>query len=284
MWRDIYRSFVQTAGDINYNLLTKTELANGYCDSDESGDEESREKYYAALMLKYWYMVSYTYNNSLTLGVTFEDVVFWIAEALDKGLKYRRWRDPKHKLSKDINGAEKVFNRAFWSVRNGQFIHANRQKRSPEEALISIDELTELYGQSNWAITEKAVEPDHFSKAQTIIQELLNDGKYLEALVVDGIAYQDTFTNTTYRVDEEDGKMKRVLNSLSMKKLVNHIISIDRDFIDYFVDTYEVSNRMITNTVQEVSRRKRTEVTKQINQIMSKLKKNNNIYTTLLGH
>ena len=51
MLHDIYNTYYQYARNIpNWESMSKTDLANAYCDAEEKGDEEGKNKYYSALM------------------------------------------------------------------------------------------------------------------------------------------------------------------------------------------------------------------------------------------
>ena len=56
--QDMYKDFVNAASGLgDYQAISKTDLANGYCDADEANDEIKRSQYFAALMLRYWYKI-----------------------------------------------------------------------------------------------------------------------------------------------------------------------------------------------------------------------------------
>ena len=110
MLQDVYKSYIESASALgNYQALSKTELANGYCDADESGNEEKRDQYFSALMLRYWFKVFKLIESSKSARLEADDFATWLSEALLLGLKYRKWRDPSNKLYMDPNGPDKVF-------------------------------------------------------------------------------------------------------------------------------------------------------------------------------
>src|SRR5574344_849456 len=104
--REIQKSFIESAVALgNYQLMTKTELANGYCDADEaaqrakeSGDaavfaeqEALRSSYFSALMLRYWYKIFEWQKNSSTLNLELSDYVDWLHDSLYVVSYYRTW-------------------------------------------------------------------------------------------------------------------------------------------------------------------------------------------------
>ena len=124
----------------DWRMMTKTQLANSYCDADEEGNETVREGSLYGLMCKYWYMIPYFYTHNRFMRYEIEDFVSWLYEALMLGLQYRRWRDPEFEVSKLENGAEKVFNRCFFTIRNRYIVDINRDKHKINYMYTSLDE------------------------------------------------------------------------------------------------------------------------------------------------
>ena len=147
----MYKDFVNAASGLgDYQAISKTDLANGYCDADEANDEIKRSQYFAALMLRYWYKI-YEWSKEKNLRMDVEDFVYWLSDALIGkygAFTYRRWRDPKNKLYNDPDGPDKVINRALYSTRNRHYDYINKDKRRANYYTYSADESIELHGDS----------------------------------------------------------------------------------------------------------------------------------------
>lgn len=180
--REIQKSFIESAVALgNYQLMTKTELANGYCDADEaaqrakeSGDaavfaeqEALRSSYFSALMLRYWYKIFEWQKNSSTLNLELSDYVDWLHDSLYVVFYYRTWRYEfeavvkegkfiKYKLDangnkipnpyyyiNDINAPDKIINRCCGSMRGRVFQFHNKDKRKANTQTYSLDSMIE---------------------------------------------------------------------------------------------------------------------------------------------
>lgn len=105
--KEMQLAFIRDAESLgDYQLMSKTELANGYCDADEeaqkakeAGDirsfnyfEAIRSSYHSALMLRYWYKIFEWQRNSSTLNLEPSDFVGWLHDSLYVAFYYRAWR------------------------------------------------------------------------------------------------------------------------------------------------------------------------------------------------
>lgn len=167
---------------------SKTQLANGYCDADESGDIQMRDGYLYALMCKYWYMISYFYVHNRFMKYEVEDFVSWLIEALLLGLKYRRWRDPNFEVSKSEKGAEKVFNRCFFSIRNRYIKEINRDKSKTFYVAISLDTVIEDEVSLIDIVEDKTsyYELESFFlslERDDVVYSMISENKYLDAVL-----------------------------------------------------------------------------------------------------
>jgi hypothetical protein len=251
---ELYLTYEKCASGIpNWNKLSKSELADGFCDADDSHDELKRSQYYAALMCKYWYMIPYMQHNCQSLNdslnMSLEDFADWLSESLNVAFKYRRWRDPNNPLSKDPKSPEKIINRCIFSTQKRWYSFYNKDKRRVNVYSYSLEESEDLHGDSadGLSVEDDTAEQDY---CHDIVQHLLDSNKYLEAFIVDGICYQDVFKQNikkikTGELDEYRHKIvyEDVTNTFSTKKLADHIATIDDSFIDYFTSTYSIQDK-----------------------------------------
>lgn len=99
-----------------YDMLSKSELANLYCDWDEKSwfatDEEEKAKaemmrsaYWSAIMLRYWYKIFEWMSSSASLGLEQSEFYMWLHESLCDAFYYRSWRPHRFDdKEKDENG------------------------------------------------------------------------------------------------------------------------------------------------------------------------------------
>lgn len=286
---EIKRIYQQDASKLGeYRLLTPTEMGNGYCDAEESGNESLRSSYWSALMVHYWPKINKWKQTSTSLNLPDESFVEWLEDCLIGAFYYRSWRYEykavvkfgkfiSWKLDKDGN---KIPNEHYWKVdpdavdrtinffcsaqRGRIYQKLNKDKRKTNAQALSIESMVDDNGHQIDSLGHTA--PLEVDGAHELVNIFLRENKPLEALVIDGVAYQDSFkttTQTNYREEpDSQGKMtnKRYSStseSFDMRKLVKHLSKIDSEFIkDYFCSTYRLSEQQgeqILNTVSNMN-------------------------------
>jgi len=173
--------------DVPYDI---TELANAYRSACERCDEVAKNQMLSALMVRYWHLIPYLYEKSKGSGITLVDSAMWVYDGIEKAVRYGAWLDPNKHVSKEKKGAEKCINQAITSVRASWYEHSNRQIRSKDNQLLSLD--TSAYqddsGKSIPLVDD--LPKDDFglrsSVATTILMDsLLSQRKVTDALLVD---------------------------------------------------------------------------------------------------
>lgn len=283
--KEIQLSFIRCARGLgDYQSLTKLELANGYCKADEEGNEELRSQYWAALLLRYWYKIFEWMENSKSCKLQPEDFVDWLNNSLVDAFYYRSWwweyesvvqhgKFVEYKLDEngnkipnehywklDPNAADKSIN-YFCAARRGKEYQAlNKQKRKSNVLTYSLDSSVEEVGDSALEKVGAYESPDHSNVIQYLVCRFLNEGRTIEALILDGIANHDAFKETKtshYEIDKEEvvdentGEIKIVetkekvydySSTFDPRKLVKHLNTINQDFMqNYFSVEYGVT-------------------------------------------
>lgn len=245
--QEIKKRFQDCAAGLgDYESISKTDLANGYCDADEAGDEVKRSQYYSALMLRYWYKIYEYAKSCASMRLELEDFVGWMDDSFYWAFRYRRWRDPENPLHDDPNGPDKVFNQCFFSTRGRYYQHSNKEVRKINWTASSLDALEESVGDHADILGAE----DETYHEKEIVKHLLEQSKIMDALVVDGILYQDVFdeikekdTMQVYNEETEefeDEEYYKYSHQFNLKKLVKHIKYLNSDFTKYFVNFYEL--------------------------------------------
>lgn len=262
--QDIKQQFIDCAAGLgDYDSISKTDLANGYCDADEAGDELKRSQYYSALMLRYWHKIYEYAKSCASMRLELEDFVGWMDDSFYWAFRYRRWRDPNNPLHDDPNGPDKVFNQCFFSTRGRYYQHSNKEVRRANWTSTSLDALEESVGDHSTVLETS----DPTNPEKELIQKLLGKSKVMDALVIDGILHQDVFddieTRETMQVGtyDEDSEEYQYHNEsytkhtyqFNLKKLVKHIKHLDRDFTDYFTRFYDLDEQMTQELEDKVS-------------------------------
>lgn len=258
---DIYRqSFIQNAAglgftkDTKFEKLNEVDLVKGYCNALDNKDDIKINQYYSALMLRYWYKI-YKYKESCKF-TRLDDVeyIMWLSEAFDIAFKYRSWEDKNKGISKDPKSVDKVINRCCFSVRGLHFQHLNKDKRKLNFLCNSIEENTEEFGDaSDYALSYTE---NNVSLVDDLIFNYINDNDLIKAIVVDNIAYQNSFKETKKinyitDIDLETGKPMLDKNGKELKlkytdykfnfdkrKLAKNLKNLNEKYFNYFKNRY----------------------------------------------
>lgn len=225
-----YKLFKQQADCIpGWEKMTKTQLANGYCDADEAGDDIKRSQYYSALMCTYWYMVPYMKRQAKGLNLDSDEFVSWLAESLNVAFKYRRWRDPSQEISKKTNAVELIINRSIYSTQQRYYAMFAKQKRAGEYSKLSVDFAVENQMELIESLLVKDDSKDLLEPVTPIIEHFISEDKIFDAFVVDCI------------INEETVFQRKNDYSFSLACLTRSIKHLDNDYADYFSYRYQVS-------------------------------------------
>lgn len=232
--REMQKAFQHDAEQLgDYQLMSKTELANGYCDAEEAarraraeGDEAAaemyetiRSQYYSALMLRYWYKIFEWAQTSSSLHLELTDFVDWLSDSLYVAFYYRTWRweyeavvrhgifeewkrdeagnliPNKYYWRTDPNAPDKMINRCCGSMRGRVYQYHNKDKRKASVQTYSLDQMVEDAGDSAVEFAGCYVDApsDTQRGAYILITELLHRDEGIEALIIDGIANYETY-------------------------------------------------------------------------------------------
>lgn len=296
----IYKNFVQCARglgsfivgqkeDVPYDI---TELMNGYCEAKDAEDQTKMNQYISALFVRYWHMVVYLYNTSTSTRLEFEDIVSWMYDSFEKAAKYRSWLDPNKAVSKDPKGAEKCINQCITSTRQFWYKHFNQDKRKINFITSSLDDSIPNRGSDDVPTTVLDTIADDESNelikvGHDIIQKYIYENKIYEALVLDGILYQDCFvdsTSTEVTGVDENGKNVEVTkysSQFSSIKLNKHLKSIDNKFIKYFTKEYDIEESALQETIDYMHSYSRQTAVKKLEKALETFRKDKEILNWL---
>lgn len=264
----MYNSFKSCAMRINnWEKLSKTDLANGYCDAEENNDEYLKEGYYCALLCRYWYMVTYMYERRADDTRTIEDFVGVLCDAIDVAFKYRGWRNPENNVYYDKDGAEKVINRVIYTRRINDFIYTTKDKRSANYNSISIDNLVEDLGYSsynqqvNYSYKLPYALPETEESSKSLIKYYIKKKDFLPAIFIETICYGDIFTE------------KYKLNRTS---LYNYISKLDAQT---FINQYDINNnkKAFITSIENLKSMSKYKINQLYNIVVKKLSTDKNL-------
>lgn len=269
-------NFIQCASGIkDYDKLSETELANGYCDAIDNNDVDLSNQYYAALMVKYWYKI-YKYKATCkSTRLRDEDYISWLSDALNIAFRYRDWKNPEKDIYGDPKAVDKIINRCCFSIRGYYFQEFNKDKRKINYLTDSVEGQFEKFGDA--ADANLGVEDEEKYWVDDFISTLISRDEVEKAIMVDSISYQDSFkeTTTSYYVDEpvieikaneeidfddydenEEKEVKTVKvkysstdHSFNKRKLKQELSHLSDNYFNYFKNKYHVSDERLNKAV-----------------------------------
>lgn len=240
---DIKRTYEDCANLIpNWRDIDKNKLANLYIDNEK--DEDLRNAYFSALMLKYWNNVFKFYRTSKSARLEIDDFTSWLSESIMIAFKYRRWRDPTNKLYHDENAPDKVINRCIFSTRMRYYQYYNKLKRCANYTSVSLEGLV---SKDSFATSDNFVYEMDDQYVSSIdcnieVQKLVNERRYQEAIVTDALFFDDYFCMGDKTICL--AKVSRYFKAVNSDKLV-----------DYFKENYDnVDEQLLRLTLTNLKR------------------------------
>lgn len=215
----------------DYESMSKTYLANKYCDEEEAmwdaeavGNEYAakehealRSQYLSALMLRYWGKVYKWKEEAKSLSYTDGDYVdmlyhsLWVAfyykawryeyEAVVRKGKFLEWKldENGQKIPndyyylKDEKAVDKIINRCCMSMKGRKYQHENTDNRKVNVNKYSIDSKQQDIGDKALLDCGCYTSDNPVSGVDEIINMYLKRDRLVEALIVDSIIYSNPF-------------------------------------------------------------------------------------------
>lgn len=310
---DYQKTLIEEASFLgDFQNLSKTALANGYCDADEAleqaklvhnaADEYKYDKlrsaYHAALMLRYWYKIFEWQKSSSSLNLDFIDFVDWLYDSLWVAFYYRMWRyeykaEVKHgrfiawKLDadgnripnpyyNDPNAPDKIINRCCGSMRGRVYQYYNKDKRKTDVQKYSIDQSKEAFGDAAYYDVEEMYTQDFKNDGTySIIESLIKQDKLIEALIVDGVVNYNSFKEQR----ASDGRTCTM--EFSKRALVKHLNSLNRNILSEFILTYNADKTKVIDAVNIIENTSNQKLYKMIDKVFLQIKNSKDLLECL---
>lgn len=274
---DVLKSFKLCAKQIdNYEKLTVNELADGYCDATDNGQEDLRDAYYSALVLRFWYKINKLYSENLTLNLDKTDYFDWISNAIlmacDKDA--RAWR-----TNKSLN-AQQVINQVL-STRfvAAAYYDSNLQKNQGKLNTMSLDDYVgdEGDGITVGDMVADDTDPHAEDEAISVIQNFIDANKIVEAIIFDNIAFKDCYKHEQKVIREKNSageniKYTKHISSFWPFKLVKELNTLDIEYGRYFINTYSVSPTIFKAGIEAIQKANNQKKYKMIGAALEELK------------
>ena len=237
-------------------------LADTYVKYERQGNKEMMNSCLSALMVRYWYMIPFLYEQCKSLRIDIDDVVPMLYKAIQKAFKYKGWLDATQVVSSDANGVEKCINQCITSVRQGAFQNSNTATRKLNYMTFSIEESVEIFGDSSECLYTE--DEDEYAGVRELVENKLKSKDVLSAMVIDSICFANCWDK----------------NGFNMPKLVSNI---KKDgYISLFKDRYEV-DKSLDNRINNIQKNNKKTLKQLVVYTIDNLKKDKEIIYNAFG-
>lgn len=232
---DEYKELFRQKADLidGWKDLSKNELCRKYVEN--ASDSELQDAYFSAIMYRYWHLISKYYYMSKNVASP-EDCYEWLEDSVYGCLKATSWNRKDSSIYNDPNGPDKVINRCMKCARLTYYQFINRKKRKDNFGLLSLEELTELFGNTVEEPLSGTKTDDNVSTwaVEEYIKKSFSKKDYFVAVMLDSILTQDVFDVI---VDKESRTVSSVFN---IKKLTKFVSNIDDTYVKNFASKYNI--------------------------------------------
>lgn len=296
MIEDIRKSYLQLAKNIpGWDTMNKNDLINAYIDNKD--DPILRDIYFSAVILRYWNNVYKYYTLSGKL-IELEECAAMLAEGvkyiIDTPSIYNKWRkDKTSKYYNDKNAPDKFMNMGLYSTRQYFYQYSNTDKRKGFFSGTSLEGQLENCGDGAEFLESGECDAVEYAKSTELndfIKKFFIADKPIQALILDGICYQDSFkeiktkVSNTYTDDEGREFVDRGFSykyEFNERKLVDQLCILDGTFSKYFIDKYDISDSDFTNALTELKKMNRADLHWAIKKALLEFKKNKELLSIL---
>lgn len=140
MLADYKEMYKQYADNIpGWKQMDRNDLFRKYCELSDKGDFEA-EYYLAAVIYKFWYMLTINYYNQMLKIASEEDAYNWLIDSVMYVADHRPWENPENSLYNDPKGPEKAMSVKINSLKTNYFVALTRDKRSANKLVYTLDD------------------------------------------------------------------------------------------------------------------------------------------------
>ena len=250
MMSDIRKSCNEYAQQLgNYQDIDIDTLATKYCEFKDSGNGLVASEYLAALVLRFWFVIDKLYKQNAKLHFDHEEFYSWLVEAIELACQYRAWLKPEKKCN-----AQQAINQCINTVVLRHHYQYRLAKHKVNYNSISLQspfdstmpEITLEDTLVDMDNIDPSISTINNNGAYYFIQHYINKKKIVEAIILDTIAFNDTFKHTkkSVKVANSEGETYRYIERESEFwpfKLVQALSSLsEKDYMKYFTGKYSV--------------------------------------------
>jgi len=264
----------------NFKELSNRELADLYLETKE---ERLKDGYFACLMLRYWNYIYKLTQKSLSLRIDEDVRLNWLEDGLVTALKYHPWTDKNSKFY----SLPKIVNTCVYQCASTNMLQAYRESNY-DKNVINHKYILDAPTEDRKSLIDTVVDEDSEYRDKDIrklvVQPLFDRERYLEGIIVELLAYGDTWVRKsksyTYVAEEKDkrgnDKVKKIVTpkfDFSVSKLIELIHKVTYVQFLNMLNEYEIKNTMIFELqLKMLKNANSTLLTKTINNTLNYLR------------
>lgn len=262
-----------------YEVYSIDELADAYCDAVDTGQEQLKDIYISALILRFWYTIDKMYKaNTVAPSLEYEDFFWWLYEAIEYACKYRGWKDPTKKLN-----AQQCINKCIETIKLQKYYDLRLDKRKAVNFCCSMD--TPLGGEGDDAgktigdmlESEEYVDDHSSDDAIILVQSYINRNKIIEAILLDNIAFNDVqryFKKTIKTQTPEGEPIKYVEHSSEFwpYRLIQIVSKLPDTYKSYFMNRYNISEEKLTAILEIIDKANNQKLYRYLDRTLAELR------------
>ena len=262
-----------------YESYSIDELADAYCDAVDSKNENLKNIYISALILRFWYTIDKMYKaNTVAPCLEYDDFFWWLYEAVEYACKYRGWQDP----TKNLN-AQQCINKCIETIKLQKYYDLRLDKRKIVNHCCSME--TPIGGDgkdANKTIgdmleAEEWVDDHSADDVVSLVQDYINRNKVIEAILIDNIAFNDVqkhFKKTVKSHNSVGEAVKYVEYSSEFwpYRLVQIVSKLPTTYKKYFTDRYRISEEKLSAILDIIDRANNQKLYRYLDKTLAELR------------
>ncbi len=260
--------------DKPYEEYKIDELATAYCNAVDAEDEWGKCVYISALVLRFWYTINKMYVANPSLGYSREDFLDVLLDGIYKACepRYRAWMNPEKKVN-----AQQCINMCITTKLRERYYFANLDKHRANQNTMSLE--APLNGDSEESNTLGELllaeeGPAYGEDSLSIVQDYINQNKIIEAIILDTIAFTDSFRQNKKVIKEvlEDGTVQKHTQCTSEfwpYKVVQHVSQLPVDYNTYFSSKYAIAATKLDIALETIRKANNQKLYKYLDRTLS---------------
>lgn len=259
MLGDAKKDFITYARRLErpYEEYKIDELATAYCNAVDAGNEWQKNIYISALVLRFWYTINKMYMTNSTLGYSREEFLDVLVDGIYKACepRYRAWMNPNKKVN-----AQQCINMCIATKLRERYYFANLDKHRANQNIISLETPLNNDSDESASLMDKIVvadEPEYGSDSLDIVQDYINQNKIVEAILLDTIAFTESFkrSKTAVKEYEEDGETHKYIEYSSEfwpYRVVQSVSKLPDDYVVHFSQRYSIATNKLNVALEAI--------------------------------